>query len=59
MEKKTVSVVEAGRILGIGKSLAYNAVARGEIPSIKIGGRIVVPLVALDKLLANGNQESP
>ena len=50
-DKKAVSVVEAGRILGIGKNLAYEAVARGEIPSIRVGGRILVPLAALDKML--------
>ena len=33
-EKKAVSVIEAARILGIGKNLAYEAIQRGEIPSI-------------------------
>lgn len=50
-EKKAVSVTEAARILDIGRNLAYEAVARGEIPSIRIGGRILVPVAALEKLL--------
>ena len=50
-DKKAVSVVEAARILGIGKNLAYDGVARGEIPSVRVGGRILVPLSALDKML--------
>ena len=50
-DRKAVSVVEAARILGIGKNLAYDAVARGEIPSIRVGGRILVPVAALDQML--------
>lgn len=50
-QKKAVSVVRCAEILDIGKNLAYEAVARGEIPSIRVGGRILVPLAALDKML--------
>jgi len=51
-ERVAVSVVEAGQRLGISRNLAYEAVRRGQIPSIKIGGRILVPIVALEELLA-------
>ena len=51
-EKLTISVPEAARRLGIGKNLAYEAIQRGELPSVKVGGRILVPLAALEKLLA-------
>ena len=47
----TITVEEAGRILGIGRSAAYRAVARGEIPSIKIGNRVLVPLAKLCAIL--------
>ena len=50
-EKLTISVPEAARRLGIGKNLAYDAVARGEIPSIRVGGRILIPVAALDQML--------
>jgi excisionase family DNA binding protein len=46
------SVEEVGRLLGIGRTLAYAAVARGEIPSVKIGGRTIVPKVAVERMLA-------
>jgi excisionase family DNA binding protein len=46
-----VSVPEAGRLLGIGRNSAYDAVRSGQIPSLRIGGRIVVPLQALLRLL--------
>jgi excisionase family DNA binding protein len=46
-----VSVPEAGRLLGIGRNTAYDAVRSGQIPSLRIGGRIVVPMQALLRLL--------
>lgn len=38
-ERLTISVPEAGRLLGIGKSAAYAAAERGEIPTIGVGRR--------------------
>jgi len=39
----TITVGEAARYLGIGRNSAYEAVRRNEIPSIRIGRRIVIP----------------
>jgi excisionase family DNA binding protein len=47
MAKLTMSVEEAAEALGISKSAAYNAVHRGEIPSLRIGRRILVPQAGL------------
>jgi hypothetical protein len=46
-----VSVERAGTLLGIGRSCAYNAVKAGEIPSIRLGKRLVVPTAGLLRLL--------
>jgi len=51
MIPKTVNVEEAGQILGIGRNSAYEAVRRGEIPVIKIGKLLRVPVVALERML--------
>jgi excisionase family DNA binding protein len=48
---RTVSVEEAGDILGIGRMAAYHAVWRGQIPSIRIGRRLLVPLAKLNELV--------
>jgi excisionase family DNA binding protein len=54
---RTLSVPEAGKWLGIGRNAAYDAVRRGEIPTIKIGRLLRVPVVALErKLELTGNQ---
>jgi excisionase family DNA binding protein len=48
----TVTTPKAARLLGISRNLAYEAVRRGEIPTIRIGRRILVPIVALERLLS-------
>lgn len=53
MEKQTYTVEEAAKILGIGRASAYEAVHRGDIPSIRIGGRILVPKERLGRLLSS------
>lgn len=50
-DQPTISVEEAGEALGVSRSAAYLGVRSGEIPSIRIGRRIVVPTAALRKLL--------
>jgi len=45
-----MSVVEAARLLGISKTLAYNLVARQELPSLRLGGRVRIPRRALERL---------
>lgn len=50
-EKLVYEVVEAGRLLGMGRTASYEAVHSGQIPTIKIGGRYKVPKKALEKLL--------
>ena len=39
----TISVAMAARVLGISRNTAYRHVATGEIPSARIGKRIVIP----------------
>ena len=51
-ERRTLSIEEAAAVLGVGRSLMYDAARRGEIPVIKIGRRLVVPRARLDAMLA-------
>jgi excisionase family DNA binding protein len=50
-EKLALSVEEAGAVLGISRDLAYDLVARRELPSVRLGRRIVVPRRALEETL--------
>jgi excisionase family DNA binding protein len=48
----TLSVPAAGkRYFGLSRNAAYDAAARGEIPTIKIGRLLRVPVRALDAML--------
>jgi len=48
----TLTVEEAAATLGISRAFAYEAVRRGDIPSIRIGRRVLVPHAALNRLLS-------
>ena len=50
----TVTVEQAAKLLGIGRSTAYELVHTGDIPSLRLGRRIVVPIAQLDQTLAAG-----
>lgn len=47
----TISVEEAARLLRIGRSAAYEAVHRGQIPHVRIGRRYLVPVPRLLAML--------
>jgi excisionase family DNA binding protein len=53
-----LSVDEAGALLGISRDIAYDLVGRGELPSVRLGRRLVVPRRAregaLDRLSESG-----
>jgi excisionase family DNA binding protein len=51
-DRLALSVEEAGALLGISRDLAYDLVARGELPSARLGRRLVVPRRALEETLA-------
>jgi excisionase family DNA binding protein len=60
MERDRVySVDEAARKLKIERKTAYVAIQRGEIPSIRIGRRILVPAAAFNRLLDEGSPQLP
>lgn len=42
---------DVGRALGLGRNAVYQAAARGELPTLTFGRRIVVPTAALRRLL--------
>ncbi len=56
-EPLTISVDEAAARLGISRGLAYESVHRGEIPSIRLGRKILVPRQRFEDWLA-GEQEA-
>jgi len=49
--KRVLSVEEARQQLKISRGLMYQAIHHGEIPSIRIGRRIIIPAAAFEQFL--------
>ena len=54
-EKQVLTIEEAGKVLGLGRGSSYQAAARGDIPTIRIGRRLLVPIKGLELLLEQGS----
>jgi len=50
-ERLTLTVEEAGELLGISRALAYEMARTGRLPTLRFGKRIVVPRKAIDSML--------
>lgn len=58
MEKRLcITVPEAAEMLGISRNFAYELVKRGLLPVVKFGKRLLIPRVALEKMLEKGVHE--
>ena len=56
--RRTYGIDEAAAMLGISRASAYEAAHAGEIPSIRIGGRILVPREPFDRMLEGDEKKS-
>ena len=50
-DRLTYDVVQAGKKAGLGRNASYEAAKRGEMPTIRIGNRLLVPKKAWDRKL--------
>lgn len=51
--KLAISIPAAAKPLGISRNLAYQLARSGELPSVRLGRRLIVPKIALDKILGS------
>ena len=59
-EKLTLSVEEAGKLLGVSRQVAYQLIHRADFPTLHIGRRILVPKKQLEIWMdrqVNGEEE--
>ena len=47
MAAEMITVEEAGRALGVSRSTVWRLIQRGELPSVRRGGRRLVPATAI------------
>jgi excisionase family DNA binding protein len=50
-QRATLSIAEAAKSLGVSRTYAYQLARAGQIPTFKLGGRIVVPVRKLEELV--------
>ena len=48
-EKLTLSVEEAGKLLGVSRQVAYQLIHRPDFPTIQIGRRVLIPKKQLEE----------
>ena len=48
-----ITVPEAATMLGLSRNFAYDLVKRKQLPVVKFGKGLLIPRVALDKILEN------
>ena len=53
-----VSVTEAAQVLNISRSYAYELVAAGAIVPVRLGRRVLIPIAAIEQLIADSRHES-
>jgi excisionase family DNA binding protein len=60
-DRRTLTVAEAARILGIGRTKAYELAARNALPVrvIRLGRRLLVSRVELEAFLRGGDTAQP
>jgi predicted DNA-binding transcriptional regulator AlpA len=57
-DRLVLDVPEAGAKLGLGRNASYAAAKRGDIPTIKIGRLLRVPIRALEQMLDSNLKNS-
>jgi excisionase family DNA binding protein len=45
--KATITIEQTAKLLGLGRTAAYDAARRGELPTRRLGRRLLVPVPAL------------
>ena len=53
------TVPEAARLMRVSPRTYYQAAARGEVPAIRVGRRLLVPEAALSRFLEGEARRSP
>ena len=52
IKEKVISVPEAGdRYFGLGRNASYQAAMRGDLPTVRIGKRLFVPIAAVERMI--------
>lgn len=56
-EPLTMTIEEAAKALRIGRNSAYEAAHRGEIPTVRIGSRLLVSTAGLKRMVEQAGRD--
>ena len=59
IDRLALSVSEAAEAIGVCRAQGYKMVASGELPSIDVGRRKLVPVVALRQFVEDRTESNP
>lgn len=59
MEPLTLSVAEAAQVLGVSPNHCWRLIQGGDLPSLRLGRRVVVPRSALVALVESASAAHP
>lgn len=57
MEQTVLTIAECASLLGVARNTAYSLAARGVIPTLRLGRRIVVPRIAFERWMESAGDE--
>ena len=57
-EKLVLNAGQVSKLLGLSRGSVYRGILTGEIPSVKVGKRLLIPRRSLEKWLAQEASES-
>lgn len=56
--RATITVAEAAQLIGVGRSAAYEAARRGQLPTRRVGRKLLVPVPALLDWLSRSPEQT-
>ena len=56
LEQRTYSVTDVAHIFGVTPSHIWRLCQKGDIASIRLGGRILIPREEVDRILSGGEE---
>lgn len=58
VDRLSYSVLEAARALGLGRDTTYGLIRSGQLPSLKVGRRRIIPRAAVEAFLAKASRDA-
>jgi excisionase family DNA binding protein len=56
-ERPVLTISKAAELLGVSRAFGYELVARGELPAVRLGRRIMIPRVGIQRIIENSVAE--